>query len=264
MAKSPVDLEEAFSLIQQGKDFIQVDAHWDAAEAFDQAREILKQLADATDKNDNNDDHNQEEEKNKIAALYQSQSREYLHRARESLLAAMNDESESDQAPVESGTGTGGGGGGEELEDPVYLTLSDEDAEKRLRIFARLFSRELQLSVATVPTKENADDDDNNSSINNEKPVLEQQSSLEERLMQLNASLPSGFKTSTERMQDINRGLGRLGLSLYSAADEKPSLALAKSESDQVDDIIQQAKDELAMQPAVTDRPTAGVSASSS
>ena len=245
-SSSPVDLEEAFSVIQQGKDSVEVDAHWDAAEFFDKASEILQELAEAEETHVENNEH----ETKKIVALYQSQSREYFHRARESLLTAMKDENEGDQVIVKEGdTDTGATIG--EVDNPVYLTLSDEEAEKRLRIFARLFSREMLLSVGEA-TEVDGDDG---------KPVLEQQSSLEDRLMQLNASLPSGFKTSNERMQDINRGLNRLGMSLYSAADAKPALEIDKSEMDQVADIIQQAKDELAMQSAdSTSQPVPGVS----
>jgi hypothetical protein len=243
---TPVDLEEAFSLIQQGKDSVEVDAHWDAAEYFDKASEILQGLAEAEETNAKQN----ENETKKIVTLYQSQSREYFHRARGSLLTAMKDENESDQVLVKEGDTDAGATIGE-VEDPVYLTLSDEDAEKRLRIFARLFSREMLLSVGEA-TEVNGDD---------VKPVFEQQSSLEDRLMQLNASLPSGFKTSNERMQDINRGLNRLGMSLYSAADAKPALEIERSETDQVADIIQQAKDELAMQPVnSTNQTVSGVS----
>ena len=46
------------------------------------------------------------------------------------------------------------------------------------------------------------------------KTIHEQESSLEARLQELNASLPAAFKTEKERMRDLNRGLARLGLSL--------------------------------------------------
>jgi hypothetical protein len=50
-------------------------------------------------------------------------------------------------------------------------------------------------------------------------------------------------------------------MSLYSAADAKPALEIEKSETDQVADIIQQAKDELAMQPVnSTNQTVSGVS----
>lgn len=104
----------------------------------------------------------------------------------------------------------------------LVSNISIEEAENRIRTFSLLFSR--------------ASED-----------VGEKTSMLEERLMELNASLPSGFKTDKERLADINRGLGRLGLSLYpnsnhgSSTDIQPPL----SEEDQVADIIAQAKDEV-------------------
>jgi hypothetical protein len=224
MSNEP-SLERAFELIQQGKDCVAVDATWEAAAAFDQAREILQQLATAVSEDGS------DEEQAKIAALYQQQSREYLVQARASLLEAMQQEHETDRDARNAATA-----------EPTYLSLSDEDAGTRLRLFARLFARELQLLTTTVEGE-----------TQQQKPVLEQQSSLEDRLNQLNASLPSGFKTSNQRMQDINKGLNRLGLSLYSAADAQSSLDLpAASESDQVADIIQQAKDEIAMQPVTS------------
>jgi hypothetical protein len=105
--------------------------------------------------------------------------------------------------------------------------------------------------------------------------VQELQSSLEDRLMQLNKSLPQGFKTSDERMRDINRGLNRLGLSFYSNADPAPTTSVTssmqlsqstiKSESEQVDDLIAQAKDEATLMGdpvAVTDHASAASSSS--
>lgn len=66
--------------------------------------------------------------------------------------------------------------------------------------------------------------------------------------MELNATIPKGFKTSDERMQDINRGLNRLGLSLYTEGPTKPKVEPTKSTSQQVADIIAQASDEVAME----------------
>jgi hypothetical protein len=110
-----------------------------------------------------------------------------------------------------------------------------------LGVFARLFAKEPLLS-ATATTEQQANSRDADK-------VREQQSSLEQRLTQLNHDLPQGFKTSEQRMREINRGLNRLGFSLYSAADEGKKIGLEppKSEMEQVHDIIAQAKDEVAM-----------------
>ena len=92
--------------------------------------------------------------------------------------------------------------------------------------------------------------------INEEENLSSKQLSLEERLQALNASLPSGFKTTDERMDSINRGLNRLGLSLYTQkepfarfTDEVP-----KSEEEQVAEIMAQAKDEVAFEKNFGDR----------
>jgi len=82
-----------------------------------------------------------------------------------------------------------------------------------------------------------------------EAVTLEQASNnIEERLNQLNESLPSGFKTSDERMRDINRGLNRLGLSGVTAT-AKPTVAMKintdLSEDDQVAQLMAQAKDQV-------------------
>ena len=118
----------------------------------------------------------------------------------------------------------------------------------RIRTFYSLFARPVDIS-----TKKEE-----------EESLNDQQSSIEERLQELNASLPSGFKTSKERMDDINRGLNRLGLSLY--AQKEPFARflkdeVPKSEEDQVAEIMEQAKDEVAFEKKFgpsNDTPSAG------
>lgn len=151
------------------------------------------------------------EEEKQIASLYQSQAKEYLKESRDSLINAMQNEKENDQ----------------QQETIFYSGLTDDEAETRIHTFASLFSK------AMVTANEKVEE----GSIDN---VL----SLEERLKALNASLPSGLKTSDERMDDINRGLNRLGLSLYT---QKAPFARFedKDEDEQVEDIIAQAQDEV-------------------
>ena len=70
---------------------------------------------------------------------------------------------------------------------------------------------------------------------------------MEDRFRALNASLPSSVKTSDERMRDINKGLRSLGISVPSSSAPKVQElfeANAKSDVEQVEDIIAQAKDE--------------------
>lgn len=155
------------------------------------------------------------EEEQQIAQLYESKTKEYLHTSRQCLIDAMKQEKEQDE---------------KEDATPFFSLLTDEQAEQRIRIFYSLFSKRLE---NTIP---------------DESAAVDQQWNIEERLMELNASLPKGFKTSDERMTDINRGLNRLGLSLY---DQKEPFArlqeqIPKGEEEQVADIIAQAQDEVA------------------
>ena len=115
-------------------------------------------------------------------------------------------------------------------ETTIVSNMSMQQAEARIKTFSLLFSKTIE-------------------------DMEEKTSSLEERLMELNASLPSGFKTSKERMADINRGLGRLGLSLYSNSNHGSSTDIGppQSEEDQVAQIIAQAKDEVRYNKPATD-----------
>lgn len=151
------------------------------------------------------------EEDKQIASLYEEKAREYLQSSRKTLLEAMTRETEPDEK-------------GEDF----YSNLTDEEAELRIRTFYTLFSRKVESKEA-------------------EKDVIEQQWSIEERLQELNASLPSGFKTDQERMDSINRGLNRLGLSLYTQKKpfERFQDTLPKSEEEQIEEIMAQAKDEV-------------------
>jgi len=80
--------------------------------------------------------------------------------------------------------------------------------------------------------------------------VEEQQWSLEERLQELNASLPNDLKSADERMKDLDKGLNRLGLSVF---PQKAPFArfmkeeLPKDEDEQIADVIAQAQDEVAV-----------------
>lgn len=153
-----------------------------------------------------------DEEHVKILQLYKNKSREYRKCARECLIKALQFEKETDS---------------ESKELPLAAMVSDQEAGRRANIFAMLYSKAVE---------ENVD-------------VGHKTSKLEERLMELNASLPSGFKTDSERLAGINRGLRRLGLSLYSSSDDHLSSSIEvhvpQSEDEQVAQIIAQAKDEV-------------------
>lgn len=214
-------LDEAFELLHAGKALKSDGKNWDAADKFVQARDILQDLA--KEQPTSNDEEKQ------ISELYKNQAREYLHQSRTCLIEAMKAEKERDEELL---------GKDDSSNLPHFSTLSDEEAETRIRTFYSLFSRRVDQKVSETeetPDKDAADD------------VIDKQFSLEERLAELNKSLPSGFKTSDERMDDINRGLNKLGISLY---DQKPMFwrlqdQVPKSEEDQVKEIMEQAKDEV-------------------
>jgi len=204
------ELDQVFQCIERGNSHENSEEYWDASAEFSQATELLCKLAADTLPVD--------EEAMRIAQLYHVQSREYLYRARQVLIQALTKEVKEDKERAEA------------KEDPFKSTLSVDDAECRLRLFMALFSKEVALA-SDVP----------------ELSATQQAASLEERLMELNASLPSGFKTDSERMRDINRGLRSLGLSSAIACDEKPKLdllAIPLSYEDQMSEIISQARDE--------------------
>lgn len=218
-------VEQAFDLIQQGNESLETGELWQASDSFCQAQDLLQKLSRVNRNTHSVASTGETEDATKIANLYQQQSIEYRKQARQCLIKALEVEHEKKSSEDD------------QSQEAILAELSDEEALARVELFCCLFSKPL-----TCKTTANTSAD-----------ATEQQSSLEERLKQLNASLPQGFKTSDERMSDINRGLNRLGLSLYSNLDQPKSSMITslpepnKSESDQVDDIIAQAKDEVAL-----------------
>lgn len=204
------ELDEAFQCIERGNAHESSEEFWDASAEFSHATELLAKLAVDTLPVD--------EEAARIAHLYHMKSREYFHRSRLSLIEALAKEDKTDEQRTATNN------------DPLKATLSDDDAECRVRLFMVLFSKEIALQ-----------------SNDPEASFTQQAASLEERLMELNASLPSGFKSDAERMSDINRGLRALGLSSTIATSEKSKFDLCTvplSPEEQIIEIIAQAKDE--------------------
>ena len=248
-------VEKVFDLIQQGKAQKGEGNHWEAAESFLEAYNLLTKLA-ANHKNyeKGNEDHdtsknppasapseeneNEDDEHAKIAKLYQDQSHEYFHRTRESLIAAMEQEIKHDQ-DTEQANGS-----------PRHLcfALEEDEISSRLRIFSTVFTKKMistWMQEDQMQFKQQQDDDDDGDN----SRALQKQMSLEERLMELNANLPKEFKSSGERIQDLNSGMKRLGLGMYTD-DNKPNplkVEAPRSAAQQVEDIIAQAKDEVAL-----------------
>lgn len=208
-------VEEALNLISKGNQHEAENDCWQAAHCFGSAMSILFQLAvEITPKN---------EEEERIAGLYQDQCREYLHRARRALIEALAKEDKADAAEVEG--------------DPMFITLTNDEAKQRVQLFSTLFSKELELGLEDLDLPK-------------VEVLTEQQSSLEARLNSLNNSLIPSLKTEEERLEDINRGLRGLGMNVYSHSDQpKETLDIPVSSEDQIANIIAQAKDEAMLDP---------------
>lgn len=218
-------LDKAFELLHQGKSLQSKGEYWNAADCLVQARIILQDLAKQHPTST--------EEEQQIAKLYDEQALEYLHQSRQCLIEAMKSETEHEAKPGSTF---------------AMSLLTDEQAEIRIRTFYSLFSRPVTIQEGPPSKKEE------------EKNVIDQQWSIEERLLDLNKSLPSGFKTTDERMGEINRGLNKLGLSLYDQREPFSRLQeeIPKSTEEQVDDIIAQAQDEVGFDKKFGSGPTDG------
>ena len=229
---------------------------------------------DNNDDGDNNDDDNsntsEEEEKIKnikqIAQLYTSKANEYWKQSRQCLIQAMEQEKKLDSNKKIDETNS--------MSDNDTATdaclfpcasctlLDDDQARIRNYNFSLLFSRPIVGSVLPPvgvveenTTTTTTSDDDEISPLeenpNNPTPtptsLIDQQWSLEERLQNLNKTLPSSFKSTDERMSEVNKGLNKLGLSLYTQKEPFARFAteeLPKSEEEQIDEIMNQATDE--------------------
>jgi hypothetical protein len=221
-ATSPNDdsVERAFELLQQAKSLEANKDFWKASEVYVQARQLLQALADeaaCTSPEETN-----YEEQQQISILYSDKAQEYWSQSRQCLIQAMEQEKKKDEDDVKK----------DRTASPSCNLIDDDQAEARNQTFSALFSRTIAEKVTNIQNDEN---------------IIDQQWSIEERLQELNKSLPSGFKTDDERMAEINKGLNKLGLSLPHT-QQKPFArfqdALPKSEEEQIDDIMAQAQDE--------------------
>jgi len=253
-------LEEAFRLIQSGNEAEDHADRWKAADCFSQAHTLLSQLSASAASGDPNSniktaqssskssskEEDEQQQRKKIVQLYQQQSIAYLKRGRQSLVRALEEDTaadEKDGAVAASASATSSPStdhaANTTTSSQLLHTLTDDEVEFRLRVFGRLFAREMQ------------------SADHHEEDLIHaQESSLEARLAQLSQSLPAAAKNERERVRDLNRGLARLGLPQVGDASEQAHTGrlfglrdnpAPKSDSEQVADIIAQAKDEVAV-----------------
>jgi hypothetical protein len=235
------ELEQAFAAIRQGKVDEFRGHFWEAAASFERARHLLKQLASQVPSD------TADEELCKIYRLYQEQSYEYMHHARLALMEGLKEEMQTDL--VAKAAGVIGDGQDSTTHRYACQNLSDEDVKKRVKLFSSLFAQEVTIESALVAIADGTQHEIVDSISTQQPSIQSQEASLEERLRQLNANLPKNLKSSDERLQDINHGMAKLGISLPVAPlTFKPR----KSASQEVEDIIAQAQDEVAMEQALS------------
>ncbi len=253
---SPQDsVERAFELLSEAQSLESESDFWKAAEVYVQAQQLLQALSEQATRtanqiiSSNNDDHRNSDcfqEQQQIAKLYSDKAQEYLSHSRKCLIEAMQKEKTNDEeAPAARSNVASTASIATALTGVQCSLIDDDQAKARNQTFALLFSRliveDAEMMMKNVSTEKDTVEEGSSN-------IVEQQWSIEERLQELNKSLPSGFKTDEERMEEINRGLNRLGLSLYTQkqpfARLQKQLTLPKNEEEQIDDVIAQAYDE--------------------
>lgn len=227
--------ESAFLLIENGNAFQSCKNWWAASDSFVRATHILTHLAaDAAGQ--------ESAEQKRISQLYDTKRYEYLGRARDCFVKALTSEAERDQERRNEMVDT--------LHDARVLetdllcaTISTEEINKRLNTFAGLFAK------SNIKVKyEVGNGEDVMGEGNTPKDVDEDgettEKSIEERLKDLNRSLPAGLKSSTQRMVDIDKGMRRLGLTSFTE-QKREEVVEELDEDEQVEQILNQAKDEV-------------------
>ena len=245
------DEGDPFDLIERGNAFDSASDHWRSADCYSRASTCLRDRADILSTQIKNGDHDQSvvSEKRKVVSLFRAQSLEYLYKARQCLLKAMQFENEQDHSRMLDVARLGSGS-----LDPLACMISSQDIEERNLTFRRLFSRCTNMMEVGIQT--NADNDADIDQINissTTNQIDAHQQLLESRLAKLDSSLlpnippPVVFGShngTKNRMEEIHRGLGRLGVSLPDSS-KRDILPDTLSTEDQMKLIINQAKDEV-------------------
>ena len=263
-------VEKVFQLLRDAKSCECKQNNWLATAKYVEAYQILETLADEEEEtrlvcgSHNDDDNTSDKDVKKrqsVAHLYRSKAREYWNYSRHCLIAAMEQEKIHDEQQQQEEFGIENNDEGERTAtttDPSItsinkayscVSLDDDQARMRNLNFSLLFSRCDTEKSAAIDEK---DGDKSNGN------VIEQQMSLEERLQNLNKSLPSGFKSTDERMVEVNKGLNKLGLSLFTQKVSFDGVSKMKSEEEQIDDIMAQAQDEVNVESIMNDKAHCG------
>lgn len=258
-------IERAFQLLEEARSVESSGDYWTATKKFVEAHEVLNHLAVTSPR--------LTDDEMKTVELFQGKSLEYFHRSRQCFIDALRTEKTVDEQRKESTTSTDDvktlvavDDGNKKDEDglPIapdappsrstknksftYSNLDDEEAKTRIETFITLFSKPVASMMPTMNMNNNNDTEDgqNGSFVEHEKKPQ----SLEERLAALNESLPSVYKTADERLEEINRTMNKLGLSVY--PQSKPFSRFEdhhqeKSEDEQIDEILAMAQDQAGL-----------------
>ena len=208
-------IEATFALLTAARKLEHVSKFWLATEKYVHAHTLLTLLAKEkraeAEAMVNTGSDTELETTRQVAKLYASQADEYWKKSRACLIKAMEEESTLESCD----------------------SLDDDQALARNRSFAALFSKPVEEAVEAPLSEEPIEDADD----------------LESRLTALNQSLPAGFKTVSERMQDVNAGLGKLGVSSVYTKPQTNRFEdeMEKDEDEQIEEILAQAKDEVMM-----------------
>ena len=277
--ESTFELLAAANKLESGSDY------WLATEKFVAARKILEVLAEEETQKAESEVSGSEASENarKVASLYASKADEYWKHSRRCLIRAMEQESTTDEArdrqlPTNrDGTDerqTNGETGGDQTVSCACALLDDEQARTRNHSFSVLFSRPLVdegsaralgaaettvrpgESLAATETTKTTGPENNATGESDDKTedAIANEGDLEARLRALNQSLPTGFKSVDERMSDVNKGLGKLGVSSVYTQSHAPRIEdeLSMTEDEQIDEILAQARDEVLMDKATS------------
>ena len=215
-------VEATFALLEAAKKLESESRYWTATEKYIQAQKFLTLLAEEKSSEAAALDANSSEMQGlqQITQLYRSKADEYWKQSRKCLIQAMEQEKKLDEQPPN-----------------LREVLDDDQARARNASFSTLFSKVMEppKAVESKPAPQPA-------------PVANA-GDLESRLRALNSSLPSGFKTVDERMSDVQNGMAKLGMSsIYTQPKQSYTIfddELEKSEDEQIEEIMAQAKDEV-------------------
>ena len=227
-------IEKAHELLdKKEEDDHQDSSYWEAAYNFSLASSVLASKAQQTDENASL-------KEQKIAALYQDKSHEYLQEARKVLLQAIQHEVKQDQLLLDKIPSRldivkllAGESDDLNLDTnqefmPFMKGITEEEITMRRELFQTIF-------IGTDTAVEQ----------NKQQSHEEKELSLQERLAMLDASIPRP-KTDQDRINDLTFSLNKLGVYVPDHSTTKKSIDdfADVSEEDQLKQIMNMARDE--------------------